>query len=116
MWLVTEHGFFNIVESDDDAEKGLLTIKGRRIEDLQKIKALLGQHVAGEIQTSYKNDYHFRLKAHADAVGNLIGKMVKSIDYAKTKERLHRQFPDRDGTHLEVWSVLDELQHPEWTS
>lgn len=29
MWLVTENGFFNIVQSDDDADKGLLTIKGR---------------------------------------------------------------------------------------
>lgn len=110
MWLVTEHGFFNIVQSDDDADKGLLTIKGRRMKDLEKIKALLGQHVASEIQTSYVNDYHFRIKAHADAVGDLIGHMVKRINYNKTKSRLHKRQPDRDDIYLAVWGKLAALQ------
>ena len=110
MWLVTENGFFNIVQSDDDADKGLLTIKGRRIEDLEKIKMLLGQHVASEIQTSYKNDYHFRIKADAAAVGDLVGHMVKSINYNKTKPRLHRRHPDRAGIYLSVWEELANLQ------
>lgn len=108
MWLVTRHGFFNIVQSDDDEQKGLLTVKARRIEDIECMRILLGAHTHGPIETSYVNDYHFRLKADAKAVGVLIGKLVADIDYPRTKPVLHKS---RSGIYYRVWEVLTALQY-----
>ena len=107
MWLITRDGFFNIVQSDDDREKGLLTVKARKIEDLERFKQIVNGNVASPIQTSYANDYHFRIKSDKKAVVEGVAIMVSAIEYSKTKPVLHKS---RSGIYFQVWETLADLQ------
>lgn len=108
MWLVTKIGFFNIIEQDDDAEKGLLTVKARARKDLQ----LLGNFLLFQtpIEESIQTDYRFRQKANKHYVANGIQQLVKEIDYPKTKPELAKLNPDRSDIYLQVWEDLYEIQ------
>jgi hypothetical protein len=109
MWLVTQHGFFNIVQSDDDAKKELLTIKARRREDLDAFGSIVPGS-SGVIQESEVNDYRFRMKIPRECAVAAIAEMVGIIDYPKTKGRLAHTHPDRTSTYLTTWFNLLDLQ------
>lgn len=112
MWIVTPIGFFNIVQQDSDREKGLLTVKARSLEDIDNFnKRLEGGEVA--IEESMTADYRYRLKAHHIEVANVIGYMVRDIDYGKTKPAISKNFPERAGIYLDVWDVLGIIQYAE---
>lgn len=115
MWLVTQHGFFNIIQYDED-KPDLLTIKARRREDLvwatDELK-LMGAP-AGPIETYELADYAYRIKAPKDDVMNLVAKMASSVDYDKFKGRIIEVQPDRHAIYLRVWQELYVLQETEF--
>lgn len=109
MWLVTQHGFFNIVESDDDGDKGLLTVKARRREDLLEFQYLMS---AGRfpIEESSAADYRFRIKAPRPLIEKAVGRMAELVDYPKFKPRAQEKHPDRSAIYFRVWNTLCSLQ------
>ena len=109
MWLVTQHGFFNIVQSDDDEAKELLTIKARRREDLEDFGGIVPGGM-GVIQESEINDYRFRMKIPRECAVAAVAEMVGLVDYPKTKGRLHTTHPDRESIYLTTWFNLTDLQ------
>ena len=38
MWLITNFGFFSVVEKPDDPKLGTLTVRSRVLEDLESVK------------------------------------------------------------------------------
>ena len=111
MWLVTEVGFFNIVCSDDDDIKGLLTVKARSKQDLVKLEDYIPFTLP--IEESDRHDYRFRRKALRRDVSAGIRQLVRGIDYPKTKPAISKLNPDRDDIYLAVWSDLYAIQERE---
>lgn len=107
MWLVTQHGFFNIVEQDDDKRKELLTVKARTRKDIEFASGFFDN---SKIEESDKADYRFRTKATATSVTAFVSYLARSIDYGKTKEALHKAHPERSGIYFGVWDILSEIQ------
>lgn len=108
MWLVTQHGFFNIVQSDDDGKRNLLTIKARRKEDLVNLREFIPFK---GIDDSKMNDYRFRAKAKCVDIQSGMQKVIAFIDYPKFKPRIHDVQPDRSEIYLSVWYNLSQLQN-----
>lgn len=107
MWIVCEFGFYNIVQSDGDAKKGLLTIKARRRQDLLSLQVLTGE---AAIEQSNDADYKYRMKVPMKMAASAICDLVGDIKYSKTKDRLAKTHPDRMDTYFEVWDSLSYLQ------
>lgn len=114
MWLVTQHGFFNIIQYDEDKEKDLLTIKARRRKDLVGLSTVFGL-ANPRIEVSDAADYRYRLKEDRETVMDIVSSMVGKIDYPKFKSRI-LALPDqrdRHGIYLRVWETLMDLQDTE---
>lgn len=112
MWIVSQHGFYNIVQYEDDIAQDILTVKARREGDLVAFQTFLPETVVAttEIETSDEADYRYRLKAPKDAVVNAVADMVDLINYSKTKGRIALVQPDRLLIYTQVWSDLYDLQ------
>ena len=111
MWLVTQHGFYNVVQYPEDKRTDLLTIKARRKGDLVELRKLIA---LGKIEDGAETgaDYRYRVKAMRSDVQAGMGEMIGRIDYAKTKGRVHEVHPDREEIYLSTWNVLCELDEP----
>lgn len=105
MWIVTQHGFFNIIEYPND--DGLLTIKARSRKDLEWVKS---QIKTSAIEESDKADYRFRVKAPFVAVSQLIHTICANINYSKTKDALFKANPKRSEIYFCVWDILSAIQ------
>lgn len=116
MWVITRIGFFNIIEQDDDREKGLLTVKARSREDLENFKKLDESLRNAKIEESNITDYRFRLKASRDDVVWGISVVVGGIDYGKTKPAIMKNFPERSGIYYQVWEDLYGIQESHETA
>ncbi len=108
MWVISEHGFYNIVCQDNDLDRGLLTFKARDKRDLENLIDLC--QYKPEIQESDVTDYRFRTKIPVELAVQVMASMVGGIDYPKTKPRLSNGFPEREAVHLAVWADLYSIQ------
>ena len=109
MWVITRIGFFNIIEQDDDREKGLLTVKARSREDLENFMKI-NKAIRTGIEESQVTDYRFRLKAWREDVVDVITVLVDKIDYGKTKPAIMKDFPERSGIYYQIWEDLYAIQ------
>lgn len=112
MWLVTDIGFFSIVEKPGDAEAGTLTVRARVRADLERLRDLYLPEL-GPISESGVNDYCFRARAPRADVAAAMSKAVESIQYSNFKSRVRQtQGPKRESLLHDVWHVLYRLQRP----
>jgi len=110
MWIITNIGFFSIVEKPEDAEGGTLTIRSRVRSDLENLRDryLPGM---GEILESERSDYRFRAVAPREAVSEAMAKLVAGIDYGNFKDAVaQRQGYGRAEVYGHVWGQLYRLQ------
>ncbi len=110
MWLITDIGFFSIVQKPGDAQKGLLTVRSRVRGDLE---ALIERHlpIVGPIEETSHTDYRFRAKARQADVTAAMARLAAAIDYPNFKSRVAKtQGPDRADVYHGVWDVLYGLQ------
>lgn len=110
MWLITELGFFSIVQKADDRDKGLLTVRSRVRADLE---ALAATHLplVGAIEESSHTDYRFRAKARQADVAAAMARLAAGIGYSNFKCRVaHVQGHARADLYHDVWEVLYKLQ------
>jgi 8-oxo-dGTP pyrophosphatase MutT (NUDIX family) len=110
MWLITDIGFFSIVQKPGDAEKGLLTVRSRVRGDLE---ALIELHlpIVGTIEETSHTDYRFRARARQVDVAAAMARLADAIDYANFKSRVAKtQGPARADVYHDVWDVLYGLQ------
>ena len=64
MWLITNFGFFSVVQKSDDPKLGTLTVRSRVREDLESLKEQYFKQTMGEIQVNTGTDYKYRAKVH----------------------------------------------------
>lgn len=110
MWLFLPEGFVSIVAIP--SKPAYLMIRARRRKHLLAIKHTLD---AGEIYTTPKSDYRFRMLAPRDAVGDWMRRVVERIDYTNFKDAAHDASPKDQGWHRalgNVWMDMYELQDP----
>ena len=109
MWLITNEGFFSVVQKLDDAVRGTLTVRARLASDLKNLKKRLPD--MGEITVSKNTDYRYRAKVPREQLADAIGQMVKDIDYSNFKDEVaDKQGHGRADVYSNVWANLYELQ------
>ena len=111
MWLVTKIGFFNIIQYDEDKERGLLTVKARSRVDLENLKDFVPY--SSNIEESDTADYRFRIKALRREIRAGFATLINEIDYPKTKPVISADFPERSRIYFGVWDTLCEIQDAE---
>lgn len=109
MWLITNFGFFSIVEKPEDQAAGTLTIRARVKSDLvalqERYLPSLGKITGGG------TDYKCRAKASREAVAVAMMRAALDINYDNFKNSVGTtQGHARASLYHEVWDVLYKLQ------
>ena len=107
MWLITNFGFYSVVQKPGDTG---LTIRSRVKEDLAQLRdsclPSLGETVEGA-----GTDYRYRATASHEAVAEAMSKMAMEIDYSNFKDSVAKeQGYDRAGVYHDVWDALMQLR------
>ena len=110
MWIITNIGFFSIVEKSWDKPKGTLTIRARVRSDLENLRDLFLPEMS-EIIESGDSDYRYRAVADRKTVSEAMAKLAADIGYDNFKNEVaSRQGPARASEYGDVWHVLYRLQ------
>jgi hypothetical protein len=103
MWLITNFGFFSIVQKTGDRD---LTIRTRVRGDLETLreKYLPG---LGEITKSEVTDYRYRAKVSPAELAETMGKIIRDITYDNFKNSVaDKQGSQRAQIYHKVWENL----------
>lgn len=112
MWIMTSLGFFSIVQKQEDAGKGTLTIRARAIADLE---ALRREHLPdlGPIVADGGTDYRYRAQAARNQVAAAFQALVADIGYSNFKNEVQRsQGKSRARVYHKVWDALWDIAEP----
>ena len=85
MWLITNFGFFSIVQKQDDSKLGTLTVRSRVLEDLESLKEQYFKQTMGEIQVNTGTDYKYRAKVPREAMAGAMSQIIKDLNYTNFK-------------------------------
>jgi hypothetical protein len=110
MWLVTDRGFYSVVDKGD--REGYLCVRGRLREDLEALFELeaLGKYADGIIET-HDSDYRYRVYVTREDWTAAVADLASRIDYDNFKNVVaRRQGHDRARAYGKVWSALYDLQ------
>jgi len=111
MWLMTNFGFFSVVQKSGQQE---LTVRARVYQDLEQLK-LRYLPEAGPVQSGAGTDYPFRITIDRAAFAEAMKKIVLDIDYPNFKESVtEMQGDERASIYAGVWMELFRLQRGEW--
>lgn len=106
MWLLTDFGFFSVVEKPGDGRDGALTVRARAREDLEALRARYLPEL-GEIQEGGASDYEYRARVAREPLALAVAQIVRGIDYANFKSTVGaRQGHERAAVYGRVWGVL----------
>jgi len=112
MWIMTPLGFFSIVQKQEDAEAGTLTIRARAYGDLEALR----QHYLpelGPIMANAGTDYRYRAQARRDQTAAALTQLVTNIDYDNFKNEVQKhQGKARSHVYHKVWDALWDIQEP----
>lgn len=110
MWIVTDRGFFSVV--DKGKPEGCLCIRARVREDLENLCRLDSlRSYADTIEESALSDYRFRIYPKREDWSEAAADLSEQIDYDNFKSAVaRRQGSERAGTYHRVWDILYGLQ------
>ncbi|MEX1219252.1 MAG: hypothetical protein WEB05_02570 [Solirubrobacterales bacterium] len=110
MWLVTDRGFFSVVDKGDRA--GYLCVRARvrgDLENLFELESLAGY--SADVIETHNSDYRFRVYVTREDWIAAASDLADRIDYSNFKSAVaERQGHDRAHTYLDVWQDLYKLQ------
>lgn len=110
MWLLTDFGFFSIVQKSSDASDDMLTIRARVRSDLESLRQRVMPEL-GSIKESRDTDYRFRARAPRSAVAKAMASVAEQIDYSNFKNAVSKnQGNKRAHLYHGVWDVLNRMQ------
>jgi len=110
MWIMTDFGFFSIVQKPDDLAAGTLTVRSRAREDLENLQTRFSMFPSTIIESA-ETDYRIRLKMKAKDLAVVIGATVQDISYSNFKSRVSKsQGHARAHVYSDVWAALLPLQ------
>jgi ADP-ribose pyrophosphatase YjhB (NUDIX family) len=110
MWLLTNFGFFSVVEKPDDSAAGTLTVRARVRGDLEALRDRYLPNM-GAIVEGAGTDYKYRAKVTRDSFAVAALQIVRDIDYANFKGSVAQTMGhDRATVYGKVWDVLAKLK------
>ncbi len=110
MWLVTDRGFYSVVDKRD--REGYLCVRGRVRRDIDALFELdcLSAY-ADEVIETHDSDYRYRVYVTREDWADALLDLTTRIDYDNFKNAVaHKQGYERSHRYLEVWSALARLQ------
>lgn len=110
MWMMTDRGFFSIVDKGD--REGYVCIRARVRGDLDRLCELEPMKgYVGSIEESDLGDYRCRAYVTREDWIMAAALLAEKIDYPNFKNAVRdRQTPGRARLYGEVWGTLLELQ------
>lgn len=108
MWLMTQYGFFSIVQHKDDAEKYL--VRARLRPDLERLKDLAA--LTTEIVELKSADYRYRIEIGREEMLRVLKWLGEAINYPNFKNRI-ADLPDqkdRLSQYHEVWGTMRRIK------
>ena len=113
MWLITNFGFFSVVQKPDDEGAHTLTVRARVKADLEALRDRYLPEL-GPITANAGTDYKYRAKVSRNALAAAHVRIVQDIDYNNFKNSVAKQQGyDRSNQYHKIWDVLYELQDKE---
>lgn len=110
MWLVTQIGFFSIVEKPHNRDTGTLTIRARKKEDLENLRTKYLPDLS-PTQFDPRADYAYRASAPRERVQDAVSALVADIRYDNFKDQVAKvQGNERAILYHQVWAALARLQ------
>lgn len=105
MWLITNMGFFSVVEKPGDRGEGKLTVRGRARKDLEELSKRLPSSPA--VTEGGGTDYPYRVRVDREELATAAAQLVREIGYANFKNEVHaRQGAKRAKVYGTVWGDL----------
>src|SRR6266516_3135667 len=109
MWLITNFGFFSVVEKPQQKGSGMLTVRARVEVDLVRLRDHYLPSM-GAIEADAGTDYKYRAVAPTAHVATAFCKAVADIDYSNFKESVAaRQGAKRAHVYHSLWHALFKL-------
>lgn len=112
MWLITDRGFYSVVDKGD--REGYLCVRARvrtDLENLFELESLAGY--ADDVIETDNSDYRFRVYFRREDWVTASAELARQIDYPNFKSAVgERQGRDRAHTYMKVWDDLNKLQRP----
>ena len=111
MWLITNFGFFSVVQKPDDPKLGTLTVRSRVLEDLESLKEQYFKQTMGEIQVNAGTDYKYRAKVPREAMAGAMSQIIMDLNYSNFKNSVaENQGYKRASVYSKLWETLYKLQ------
>lgn len=106
MWLITNQGFYSVVEHRD--APGKVIVRARVEQDLLALRA---QIPSLEPVENAGTDYPWRTVVNKEEWVAAVALLAAAIDYPNFKESVaERQGPGRAALYLRIWTSLRALQ------
>jgi 8-oxo-dGTP pyrophosphatase MutT (NUDIX family) len=110
MWLLTNFGFFSIVQKPDDQRAGTLTVRSRVSSDLEALREKYLPNMGG-ILADAGSDYKYRTKVPRETLAAAMLQIVLDLNYDNFKDSVAKtQEHERAHLYHQVWDVLYHLQ------
>jgi hypothetical protein len=110
MWLLTNFGFFSIVQKPDDELAGTLTVRSRATSDLEAMRQKYLPSM-GSVVADAGSDYKYRTKVPREALAAAMLQIVMDLNYDNFKDSVAKtQGHERAHLYHQVWDVLYHLQ------
>jgi len=110
MWLVSDRGFYSVVDKGD--RDGYLCVRARVLQDLHNLFELDSMKAyRDEVIETDNSDYRYRVYVTREDWVTAASDLAREIDYDNFKSQVGRmQGRERADRYLEVWSALAGLQ------
>lgn len=109
MWIVTQQGFFSIVQHRDEPDTFL--VRARVQGDLENMVQLSGLNQ--KVLSTPQADYPYRVSLSREELGRVMDSLGNDIDYPNFKSRIAAKTDQRNRSrvYFNVYHALEALQN-----
>lgn len=113
MWILTNFGFFSVVQKPGDKAAGLITVRSRVRADLENLRAQYLPDM-GIIEEDAGTDYRYRARVPHQSFAQAAKKIALDVDYPNFKDSVAaQQGHKRAHIYHQVWDTLYNLEEEE---
>tara|TARA_R110000824_G_scaffold152470_1_gene323683 strand:- start:4844 stop:5452 length:609 start_codon:yes stop_codon:yes gene_type:complete len=110
MWIMTNKGFYSIVRKPWDREARTLTVRARRLDDLNNFLEA-ADRLSEHIEKDTSADYTYRVQIEESVVGITVLKMLTGITYDNFKNSVSDAGRlDHARAYANVWHEMRSIQ------
>jgi len=108
MWIMSQHGFYSIVQLNQKPDTFL--VRARHRQDLESLTKLAG--LAAEIKHTPSHDYPYRIVVNGAEVQTIMARLGETIDYPNFKARIHElpEQENKNAAYMQIWSTMRGTQ------